>query len=169
MTFSPRLKVPLLLFLALTLNHSLLADARIREVRPDAMLLVAVAAGIVGGSERGALVGFLAGLLADLPASTPLGLSALTFCVVGFAVGALQSSLIRSAWWIPPLTVLVATAAGVLLYALMGAIIGRSHFLRPELLVVAAGVGAMNMVLSLVVVPAVSWAMAAGPDRSYAR
>ena len=163
-----RLRLPLLLVIVLVLHQSLFAGVRVAEVRPEVMLLVAVTAGIVGGPERGAVIGFLCGLLTDLFVQTPLGLSALSFSLVAFAVGTVQSSVIRSAWWIPPVTAFIASAAGILLYAVLGAIIGRSQFLRPQVVVVAAVIGAVNAVLAPLAVRAMSWAMAGGPDRSYA-
>src|SRR3954462_6989690 len=108
-----RVKVPLLLFVVLLVHTSVLAGVHIHRVRPDAMLLVAVLAGLVAGPERGAITGFVAGLLADLTLQTPFGLSALVLCLVAFGVGTLQSGILRSSWWIPPLTALAASAIGV--------------------------------------------------------
>jgi rod shape-determining protein MreD len=162
-------KISLLLGLALTLQHSLMADLRIGQVQPDLLLLVAVLSGIVGGSERGAVIGFLTGLLADLFLPAPMGLSALAFSLVGFATGGLQGGIIRSAWWIAPLTGLAGTMAGMLLYGVLGAMIGRAHFVRPDLALVAVGVAAMNAVLALPVSFALAWGLADGPESSYAR
>lgn len=162
------LRLTLVLLFGLTLHLSLFATARIGEVRPEVLLLIAVAAGIVGGPERGAVVGFLAGIVADLFLHTPLGLSALAFSLVGFAVGTSQSIVIRSAWWIPPATALVASAAGILLYGLLGALIGRPEFLEPRVLVVAAGVGAANALLSPAVIPVMAWALPTQTERSFA-
>lgn len=156
------------LFIGLTLHLSLFARARIGEVRPDVLLLVAVAAGIVGGPERGAVIAFVAGLVADLFLHTPLGLSALAFSLVSFAVGTLQSSVIRAAWWIPPATACLGSAAGVLLYALLGALIGRPEFLEPRVLIVAAGVGAANALLAPALVPVMAWALPNQTERSFA-
>ena len=164
--FGPRLAF--VIFVALTLHLSLFARTHIGEVRPDVLLLLAVTGGIVGGAERGAVVGFLAGFVADLFLHTPLGLSALAFSLLGFAVGTLQSSVIRAAWWIPPATALVASAAGVLLYALLGALIGRPEFLRPRMLVVAAGVAVANAVLAPPLVRIMAWALPRDADRSFA-
>lgn len=162
------LRLSLVLFVGITLHLSLFATARIGEVRPDVLLLIAVAAGIVGGPERGAVIGFVAGIVADLFLHTPLGLSAMAFSLVGFAVGTVQSSVIRSAWWIPPATALMASAAGILLYAILGALIGRPEFLEPRVLVVAAGVGAANALLTPAVVPVMAWALPTETERSFA-
>lgn len=164
--FGPRLAF--VIFVGLTLHLSLFARTRIGEARPDVLLLIAVVGGIVGGAERGAIVGFLAGFVADLFLHTPLGLSALAFSLLGFGVGTLQSSIIRAAWWIPPATALVGSAAGVLLYAVLGALIGRPEFLRPRILVVAVGVGVANAVLAPPLVAVMAWALPRDAERSYA-
>jgi rod shape-determining protein MreD len=159
-----RLKLPLLLLSALVLHQSLLTPIQIVDVRPDLMLLVAVAAGLVGGPEKGVVVAFLVGLLTDLFVQTPLGLSALTFSLVAFAVAAVQSTVIRSAWWIPVLTAFLASAAGILLYGVVGAILGRDEFLSPHLVVMATVVGAVNAVLAIPVVSAMGWALASAAE-----
>jgi len=164
---APRLA--LVLFVALVLQRSVLVHARLADVGPDLLLLIAVSAGIVRGSERGAVVGFAAGLVADLFVQTPLGLSALAFGLIGYGVGTLQSSVIRSAWWIPLLTGLGASAAGVVVYGVLGAILGQGHFVRPRLLVVAAGVGVLNALFVPASVRALNWALPSAAEGVYAR
>jgi rod shape-determining protein MreD len=165
-----RLRLPLVVLLVLVVQTTLLVDLRIRGAHPEALLVVALAAGIAGGPERGAVVGFLSGLVADVFLQTPFGLSALTYSLVGFAVGSLQSSVIRAAWWIPPLTILVGSAAGVWLFVLLGLLVGQTQLLRHHVVVVAAVVAATNAVLGLGVLRLVAWAMVRrGPRRAYAR
>ena len=164
-----RLRLTLVLFVALTLHLSLFAGIHIGDAHPQVMLLVAVAGGLLAGSERGALLGFVAGLLADLFVQTPLGLSALTYALVGFSVGTVQSAMIRSSWWIAPFTALVASFAGVLLYGLLGAIIGQAHFVSPRLLIVAGWVAIMNSLLAVPVTRVLGWALAAEPESAFAR
>ena len=164
-----RSKVLLMLLVAGVLQQSLFAVLRWGDVGAHLLLLTGVVAAIVGGADRGAVIAFLCGLLTDLFLQTPLGLSALAFSLVAVAVGSVQSNVIRSAWWIPPLTAFVASAAGIVLYALLGAIVGQSQFVRPWLLVVAAAVGAVNAALAPFMVKAMAWAMAGGIERPYAR
>ncbi len=142
----------------------LLPDVRLGTVRGDAFVALAIAGGLVGGPERGAGIGFVGGFAADLFLETPFGLTALVLSVVGFAVGMLQSLIIRSAWWIPAITAFWASVTGVLLYALLGAIVGQDQFLRPDLVVTAAIVGAVNAVLAPFLVAAADWAVTAGPE-----
>ncbi len=153
-------KVALLVVLALTLQQAVLADLRVGGVQPDVMLLVAVAGGMAGGAERGAVVGFLAGLVLDLLVPTALGLSALAYCLVGYAVGGIQTGIIRSVWWIPVATAFVGSAAGVLLYGLLGAMIGRGHYVQLHLLTTAGVVAVVNALLALPVVKVLRWGLA---------
>jgi rod shape-determining protein MreD len=160
-----RLKLPLVFVVVLALQRSVLADMDVRDVRPDALLLFAVCAGLVAGSEVGAVVGFATGLVADLFVLAPLGLSALVFSLVGYAVGSFRNNLIRELWWMPPVTAFVASAGGVVLYAVTGAVVGESQFVRPQLATIALIVGALNAVLSLVLVRVTGWALSWTQER----
>ncbi len=165
---SRRVRVPLLLFGTLLLHVTVLSRLGVAGVRPDVLLLLAVAAGLTGGAERGAAVGFAAGLFGDLFVGTPLGLSSLTFSLVGFVVGVLQSSILRATWWIGPATAFVASASSVIVYALLGAVVGWDIFVRPELAVIVVVVATVNAALALPALRATTWAFAEGrPERSY--
>lgn len=166
---SLRLRITLVLTVTLALHLTLLSRIRIDNVRPDAMLLIAVVAGLTAGPERGAIVGFFAGLLADVFLQTPLGLSALAYCLVGFAVGSLQSGILRAAWWIPVLTSVGASAGGVVLYAVLGAMVGQGEFVGSRLGVIAVLVGVLNGALAPAAMRLIGWAFRSSlADRSYA-
>lgn len=166
---SRRVRVPILVVAVLVVHVAVLARVSPAGVRPDVLVLLAVTAGLTGGPERGAAIGFAAGLLGDLFVETPLGLSALTFAVVGFVVGVMQGNLLRATWWIAPVTAFVASATAVGLYAVMAAMIGLARFLHPELAVVALVVGVVNAALAVPTARVTTWAFAGGrPERSYA-
>jgi rod shape-determining protein MreD len=164
-TADPRLRVPLVVITALVLQLSVLTRLRVAGVMPDIMLLLAVAAGLTGGQARGAIVGFASGMAVDLFLRTPLGLSALVFCMVGYAVGTAQTGILRSSWWIPVVTALLASAAGELLFALAGAMVGETQLVRAHLLLVIAVVGATNALLAPLTVRTMGWALASQPRR----
>ena len=151
------------------LHQTVFAAVRWGDVGAHLLLLMAVAGAIVAGTDRGAVIAFVCGLLTDLFLQTPLGLSALAFSLVAVGVGSVQASIIRSTWWIPPLTAFVASAAGILLYGLLGAIVGQSQLVRPVLVLVAVAVGGVNAALAPLMVRAVSWAMVDSAERSLAR
>lgn len=164
-TGAVRLRLPLVVLLVLTVQKSLLSDLDVRDIRPDALLLLAVCAGLVAGSEIGAVVGFAVGLVADLFVLAPLGLNALVFSLVGYAVGSFRSTLIREVWWIPPTAAFAASAGGVILYGVLGAVVGQSQFVSPHLVTTALVVGVMNSVLSLALIRITGWALAPARTR----
>ena len=102
------LKVALVIFTAVLLQVTWVAKLPIADVRGDIVLLVAIAAGLESDGEHGAIVGFFAGLTFDLLLDTPVGLSALSYALVGFVVGTLQSKVLRATWWIPVVATMLA-------------------------------------------------------------
>jgi len=164
-----RAKVPFVLLLFLVVELTVLDRLHIFGAGPDIMLLLAVVAGIVGGPRVGALFGFAAGIALDLFLETPMGLSALVFCIMGYAVGNIQGGVLRAAWWIPIVTTFVASVVGVLTYALVATVVGQPDLVTPHLLVVAAVVGVFNAVLSPVALRLVRWSLSGyEPERAYA-
>src|SRR4029453_3391004 len=93
-------RATLVLFAALVLQVTIMSDLRIIGALGDVMLALTIAAGLTGGADRGVTWGFATGLLYDLVLDTPFGLSALTYALVGYAVGLAGSALMRtSGWW----------------------------------------------------------------------
>ncbi|MHB1924025.1 MAG: rod shape-determining protein MreD [Acidimicrobiales bacterium] len=154
-----RSRVLLALFIAVVLQLSLGAGVRIFGVHPDLLLLVAVAGGLVGGDERGAMVGFVAGLMADLFLQAPFGLSAMSFTIIGFAAGIFSGTILRASWPLVMAGAAVASAAGEILYALLGAGLGQSQMLSDHLGPIVGVVAVLNGILALLVVPVMRWAI----------
>jgi rod shape-determining protein MreD len=163
-----RAKVPLLILLFLIVHTSVLDRVHIAGVQPDVMLLLAVAGGIVGGSKLGALLGFASGLTVDLFLQTPLGLSALVFCLVGYGVGNVQAGVLRASWWIPVLTTVAASVAGELAYALVATVVGQPHLVNLHLLQVAGIVGLTNGVLAPIALRLVGWSVSGAREHAFA-
>lgn len=125
-----RVRIALLLVVAILLETTIGNDLRVLGVAPDLMLLLTICAGLTGGTEAGAWVGFWAGLITDLfLTSTPLGLSALTYCLVGAAVGALRAAVLPDARLIRPAAALLGTVVAVLLWVAIGDVLGQSQLL----------------------------------------
>ena len=158
MTSDPRFRVPLLLISALALHLTIFSVLRIGGVAPDMMLLVAVAGGLVGGPVRGAVLGFAAGLAVDVFLRTPMGLSALVFTLVGYGVGIVSTGVLTPSWYLPVVTASIASAAGVVLYAFAGAMLGEP-MLNRRLVTIVSVVAVGNAVLAIPVIRAVTWAM----------
>jgi rod shape-determining protein MreD len=152
-------RTSLVFALALVVQHTLLDGVRVDGAHPEIMLMVAAAAGYVGGPERGAFVGFFAGLAADLLLPTTFGLSALVGCLLGFATGSSTSGLVRGS---RPLAIFVLTTAevtGLVGFAVLGAVLGLQGAVTSALapaLVVATPAAA---VLALPVLALVRWAV----------
>jgi rod shape-determining protein MreD len=75
------------LVVAVLLESTVLAGLRIAGVRPDLLVLAVVAVALASDATTGAVFGFVAGLVADLLFDLPVGVSALVYTAVGFAVG----------------------------------------------------------------------------------
>lgn len=160
MLSTPRFRIPLLLLVTVTVHTTVMPQLRIYGVMPDLLILVAVAAGMVGGPVRGAAMGFAVGLVADMFLTTPMGLSALVFSLVGYAVGMAAEGLLDAAAWFTPVIGGVASAGGVGLFAIVGATLGEGELIDGRLLAIMAVVGITNAILAPVMSRLVRWAMA---------
>lgn len=141
-------RVGLVIFVAVLVQVSLVAGLPVAGARGDIVLLVAIAAGFEGGAERGAVVGFTAGLVFDLLLNSPAGLSALTCCLVGYVVGRFNTSVLRSTWWIPVAGTMLASAFGVLLFAVLDEILGQATVDIARVPTIVAVVALLNGALS---------------------
>jgi rod shape-determining protein MreD len=75
------------LVVAVLIQSTVLARLRLAGVRPDLLVLTVVAVAMASGPTSGAVFGFSAGLVGDLLFDLPVGVSALVYTAVGFAVG----------------------------------------------------------------------------------
>jgi len=164
-TADSRFRVPLVILTALIIDLTVLSRVRVAGTMADLMLLLAIAAGVTGGPVRGAVVGFVSGMTVDLFLQTPLGLSALVFSIVGYAVGTAEAGILRSSWWIPVLTAFVASVAGELAFAVMGSVVGDTRLAAGHLLVILLVVGAMNGLLAPLTIRTMAWAFGRAPSR----
>lgn len=156
-------RLPPVLLLAVVLQTAVLPELRVFGVAADLLLLTGIAAGIAGGADRGAAVGFGAGLLADCFLQTPFGLSALAYSLVGYGVGAFQSTILHTGRWIPILTSTVASAVGVVAFAAIGSVLGQDQLVSAHLVVVAGLVAVLNGAMSWPAVRVMRWALAPSP------
>ncbi len=125
-----RIRIGLLIFIAILVQTTLASDMRVTHVAPDLMVLLAICAGMEGGTEAGAWVGFWSGLTADMfLTGTPVGLSALTYCLIGAATGALRAGFLQERRALVPLVAFLGTAVSVLLFVTIGDVLGQSQLL----------------------------------------
>ena len=74
----------LVLLTAVVLQAAVVSRLDVFGAHADLLVLVPIAVALVDGPERGAMAGFVAGLAVDLLSTTPFGLTALAYSVVGF-------------------------------------------------------------------------------------
>lgn len=157
-------RLGLVLLPVLTIQTTWMAELRPFGVPGDLLLLLAIAAGMVGGPMRGAIVGFVAGLAMDLVLLTPFGLSSLTYLAVGYAVGTIHDGVLRSAPWIPVVAAFVASAVGVVFFVVLGQLVGQ-HYRLPELPQIVVVTAVINALLVFPAVFVTRWIEKAAPDR----
>jgi rod shape-determining protein MreD len=120
-------KSAVVLFVALVLQLSIVSDLRLLGAVGDLLVLVTIAAALADGPDRGATFGFAAGLLYDLVLDTPFGLSALTYALIGYAVGLVGVALGRSGGWWPIVLAALGGAAAMGLYTAIGHLVGTPY------------------------------------------
>lgn len=162
----PRARFGLLVLLVLVVQSALGPRLVVAGASADVVLLLAVAAGIVGGPEEGAIAGFVCGLAWDLAVvDTPLGLSALTFALAGFFVGNLQGSVLGATWWTPMASAGLASGAATAVYAVLGVLLGNGAWISAHTVAVVVVVTVVNGLLSPLAIAAVRWAEVGGLPR----
>lgn len=153
------LRAGIVVLVALVFHTAVFPQLRVAEVRPDVMLLLAILGGLAAGPQVGAVFGFACGLAVDLILQTPIGISALTFSLIGYGVGTFQGVLLRSATWLTPAVAAAASAIGILAFALVGAVLGQSQLVTSTIFTVMAVVALLNALLALPAAWAVAWAL----------
>ena len=144
--------------LLLLVQSTVMVDLTVGGAHPSILLLLPIAAGIVGGPEEGAVMGFVAGMAADLLLPTPFGLSALVGSLIGFAVGLQHRRHHPRGVVVPGPGRAGGQRGGVMLYAVLGAVLGQGQFLEVDLVAVVAVVAVVNAALAGPAVRLVAWA-----------
>jgi rod shape-determining protein MreD len=140
-------RLTLVLFTAAVLQRGLFSQIRIAGVSVDVFLLLALVGGMTAGPERGAIIGFFAGLTLDLLVQTPLGLSALVYCLAGYAAGRLQGTVLRANRLLPRVLVAALSVATVAGYAVVAEMLGQANALSSDLPVIMLVVAIANALL----------------------
>jgi rod shape-determining protein MreD len=142
---------------AVLVQSTVLAQVRLAGVRPDLLVLAVVSVAVATDATTGAAFGFAAGLVADLLFDLPVGVSALVYTAVGFAVGAARLYVTSQL----PLVHLVLAGAASLASVWSCGLLLRVFDLSSWAAVARAGplVALCNVVLTPFVYPVV-WALA---------
>jgi rod shape-determining protein MreD len=163
-TWLPRLRLALLILAVVVLQTTVFsAGLRVFGVMPDLGLVLTVAVAFYIGPERGAVFGFVSGLAVDLFLSTPLGLSALSFALVGYGAGIVQGGLVPPSRWVAPIMGAVGGLAGGVLFVGVGAIAGQDQLLALSSVRIILIASAYDALLAFAVFPIARWATRAPP------
>ena len=152
-----RLMLVGLLFLAL--QTTIFNDMRPFGVCIQVMVLLAASAGVARGSETGAIAGFMIGLQYDLVLTTPFGLCAVVFAIIGYLAGYAQSFVHDSTWWTRMVLASGAGAIGMIILPFAFTLTGATGVLNAHVLVVAFVVALFNAVFSVPVERLCRWAL----------
>jgi rod shape-determining protein MreD len=118
--------VALVLVTAAILQTSLLPFLALSGFRPDLLLLVTIAFALRDGSLTGMRVGFAGGILSDLLLNeSPVGLTALVFVGIAYAVGVVRPFLAPDSWTAPMTLSVMGTLVGVAGYGLLSAVLAE--------------------------------------------
>jgi len=149
-------------------HEAVLRSLRIDGVRPDILLGAGIVAGVVAGPELGAVMAFALEVLADLFVNTPFGLSALAACTIAFLAGSVRSSLGTHTRLAAPTLTFLGSIAAVVLWALVGTVLGLPALLHPHLVTVAVVIGSVNLVISAPLAVLMHWVFTPVAERGYA-
>jgi len=158
MTWPVRLRLALLVLVTVVLQTTLFPDLRVFGVAPELGLVATIAVAYQVGPERGAVYGFANGLALDLFLQTPLGLSALSFAVIGYGVGIAQTGLSRAPRWVAPLFGGAGGFAGGLVFVTVAALVGEDQVIAFRSIWVLVLAAAYDALLAIPVFPIARWA-----------
>lgn len=121
------LMVGLLVLASLVLQSTLLEQVTFLGVTPQLSLVVVVSLAYIDGERVGVVTGFFAGFVQDLllPVGSVIGLTALVYTLVGYAVGNLSRYSVSESVWAPLLGVILASAISETSYALLSIMLGQ--------------------------------------------
>jgi rod shape-determining protein MreD len=108
---------------AIVLQGVLVARVPLPGGHPNLALLLVVGVALAAGTNAGLGTGFVIGVVMDLLSDHPVGVLALCFALVGFAVGLLETTPERSVFW-PMVVVGFAAAGAQLVFAGISAALG---------------------------------------------
>ena len=159
------LRLGVLILVAVVVQVTVFADVRISGVAPELLVLLAVMFGYWFGPKRGPTAAFVIGLLWDIYLPTPLGLSAIVFAMVAFAVGTGGAELFRDSKLQLAAIAGIGTVGAVAGYALLGEVMGQRGLVDLEMLRVAMIAGVINALVAPLTRPLMAWAI--GPQLGF--
>ena len=116
------------------LQTELFSELRILGVMPELLLGLTIASAWSAGANRGALAGFVCGFVYDVFLSTPLALTALTYTLVGYAVGVVaENAALEPERGLRRLVSIAGIAGGVAVFAVLGELLAGADLVGSRL------------------------------------
>jgi rod shape-determining protein MreD len=154
-TWRVGVRIGLVLFVAVILQLSFFSFLSFFGTQPDALTVVIVSLGLLGGAVFGAACGFAAGLLLDTLLLQTLGVSSLVLLCVGYLAGRYREGYEVSNSLIPPLLAGVLTSLAAVGFGVVALMLGID---APVSLVVVRDIlvkGLLGVVLAVPIYPLV--------------
>ena len=152
-------RLVLVSLILLGLQTTVLNDMRPFSVMIPVMLLFAVTAGTLYGSEIGAISGLVIGVMYDCVLTTPLGLASLVFGAAAYVAGLLPFFVREPTWWTRAITIGIVGALGELGFPLAQSMVGLSGRFQPHVVVVIAFVVVAGMIVAPLILPVCRWTL----------
>jgi len=143
----------------LALQRTIFVELQVAGVIIQVMIAMAAAAGVAGGSERGALVGFVLGIMFDLAEGRPLGSTATAMTVAGLVGGLLALIAADPQWWLSAIFTGLGSAAGVVMIPVVRVFVGEPSPFQERLAIVVPVVAVAGMIMSPLLVPLARWCL----------
>jgi rod shape-determining protein MreD len=138
---------------AVLLQSTVFAQLQLLGVRPELLYLVTILIALNEGPSEGAIVGFTCGLAQDMFLDQPMGITALTLTLLGYAVGMARQYIVSPSPLVPTIVVAVATALGVGFYEIVTYLLGQFDAGFTYAVKVALLTAAYNAVLTPILSP----------------
>ena len=111
-------------FLGIVLQDTVFNAISVAEGKPDFVLILVVFYALFHGHIHGGLLGVAFGLMEDLMTGRFIGLNAICKGLAGFIIGMASERLYKNNFFIPVVTVFVATFLHSMIYVGCSAVIG---------------------------------------------
>lgn len=115
----------LTLLTAVLLQTTVFAKMQILNVSPDILLAVIICFALLDGPSVGAVLGFSGGFFRDLLLDAPMGLTGLSYLIVGYVAGSIRPYISSTSVFVPAAGVFAGTVMATLIYEILQALLGQ--------------------------------------------
>jgi rod shape-determining protein MreD len=117
--------IAVIIVTAVLLQSTVFSQLRLLGVRPELLYLVTILIALNEGPSEGAVVGFTCGFAQDMFLDQPMGITALTLTLLGYAVGMARQYIVSPSPLVPTIVVAIATSLGVGFYEIVTFLLGQ--------------------------------------------